>query len=171
MTKIADTLMTGLSLKAALAVAGLAAEDLVPVYDASAATWKVVPINDLSSDVERSAAIGGSTATELDICDVSAQTETITVAGAITLTKRVTNLSAASGAYAVTLAAPAAAMLGQVKVIQMTVAGNAITLALTNIIGQSGGTGASFDAVNETLILLAGVNKWTVLKEVGVTLA
>ena len=113
----------------------------------------------------------GATAAELNLLDVSAQTSTILVAGAISVTSRVTNLSAASGAYAVTLAAPDASMLGQVKVIQMTVAGNAITLALTNVQGGSAATTASFDAVNETLILVAGTNKWNVIKEVGVTLS
>jgi len=113
----------------------------------------------------------GATAAELNLLDVSAQTSTILVAGAISVTSRVTNLSAASGAYAVTLAAPDASMLGQVKVIQMTVAGAAITLALTNVQGGSAATTASFDAVNETLILVAGTNKWNVIKEVGVTLS
>ena len=112
-----------------------------------------------------------ATPAELNLADASAQTETITVAGAVSVTSRVTNLDATSGAYAVTLAAPDASMLGQVKVINMTVAGNAITLALTEVQGQSAGTGASFDAVDETLVLVAGVNKWTVVGEAGVTLA
>jgi hypothetical protein len=114
---------------------------------------------------------GGATATELDLLDLSAQTSTILVAGAISVTKRVTNLSAASGAYAVTLAAPNAAMLGQVKIITMTVAGAAITLALTVIIGGTAATSASFDAVDETLVLVAGVNKWIVVGQAGVTLS
>jgi len=112
-----------------------------------------------------------STAAELNITDVSAQTETILVAGAVSVVKRITNLSAASGAYAVTLAAPNASMLGQIKVIQMTVAGNAITIALTQVLGGSAANTASFDGVNETLTLLAGVNKWIVLDEHGVTLS
>lgn len=113
-----------------------------------------------------------ATAAEINShCDVSANAETILVAGAISTTLGVTNLSAASGTYAVTLAAPDAAMAGQVKVIQMTVAGNAITLALTNVQGGSAATSASFDAVNETLVLVAGASKWTVVGEAGVTLS
>jgi len=119
--------------------------------------------------------VGQSTAAltlaEMDLLDLSSQTSTITVAGAVSVTKRITNLNATSGAYAITLAAPDATMLGQIKVIQMTVDGNAITMALTEVIGQSGGNSASFDAVNETLVLVAGTNKWIVLKEVGVTLS
>jgi hypothetical protein len=103
--------------------------------------------------------------------DTSAQVETILVAGAISLTKRVTKLSAASGAYAVTLAAPSTAMIGQTKVIDMTVAGNAITLALTNVVGGTASTTASFDAVNESLVLVAGTNKWIVVGQAGVTLS
>jgi hypothetical protein len=175
MTKIADTQFTAINLKTALLVSAIAAGDLVPVYDATSNAWKVIDVNDLGSDAEVAAAVlaanGATTAAEIGLLDLSAQTETILVTGAISITKRCTNLSAASGAYAVTLAAPDATMLGQVKVIQMTVAGNALTLALTNVQGGSAGTTASFDAVNETLVLLAGASKWTVLKEVGVTLS
>ena len=119
--------------------------------------------------------IGGNvitaTAAEINELAVSAETETITVAGAVAVDKKITNLDATSGAYAVTLAAPAAGSIGQTKVIQMTVAGNAITMALTNVQGGTAGTSASFDAVDETLVLVAGTNKWTVTAEVGVTLS
>ena len=50
-------------------------------------------------------------------------------------------------------------------------AGNAVTMALTNVQGGSAGSSASFDAVNETLILVAGTNKWNVIAEIGVTLS
>jgi len=117
--------------------------------------------------------LDGATVTtaELNKSDASAETETILVAGAVSASSRITHLDATSGAYAVTLAAPDASMLGQVKVITMTVAGAAITMALTECQGQSAGTGASFDAVDETLVLVAGPNKWTVVGEAGVTLA
>lgn len=113
----------------------------------------------------------GASAAEIDLLDLSAQTETVIAAGVASVTKRVTNLDSSGGAGAFTLAAPDATMLGQVKIIQMTVAGNALTLALTNVQGGSAATTASFDAVDETLVLIAGTNKWTVLKEVGVTLS
>lgn len=48
---------------------------------------------------------------------------------------------------------------------------NAVTLALTNVIGQSSGTGASFDAAAETLTLVSMSTKWVVLDEIGVTMA
>ena len=117
--------------------------------------------------------LDGATVTtaELNLLDASANTETITVAGAIDPATRITYLDATTGAYAVTLAAPSAAMLGQVKVIEMTVAGNAITLALTEVQGGSAATSASFDAANETLVLVAGSLKWNVVGESGVTLA
>jgi len=167
MTKIADTVFKEVVNKGDLAVASLTSSDRVPVYDDSAGTWKMVPIDDFASDVET----GDATAAEKNLLDVSAQTETLLVAGAVSVTKRLTNLSADSGAYAITLAAPDASMLGQVKIIQMTVAGNDITMALTNVQGGSAANTATFNAVNETLTLIAGANKWTVLNETGVTLS
>lgn len=113
----------------------------------------------------------GATAAELNIAaDASAQTETIDASGVVAATKRITKI-AGTGAGAVTLAAPDATMIGLVKIIEMTAANGAITLALTNVQGGSAATTASFDAVNETLVLIGGTNKWTVLKEVGVTLS
>lgn len=117
--------------------------------------------------------LDGATVTtaELNKLDTSAETETILVAGAVSASTRITYLSAASGTYAVTLAAPDAAMLGQVKVIEMTVAGNDITLALTEVQGGSAATTATFNAANETLTLVAGSLKWNVVGESGVTLS
>ena len=125
---------------------------------------------DVTSEV---GALSGVTATasELNLLDVSAQSETITEAGAVSVVKRNTEIDSSGGAYAITLAAPDASMLGQVKVIEMTTAGNAVTMALTNVQGGSAATSASFDAVNETLILVAGTNKWNVVGEIGVTLS
>ncbi|MFA5186894.1 MAG: hypothetical protein WC551_10480 [Patescibacteria group bacterium] len=176
MTKIADSMMTGLNTKSALAVGDIAANDKMPIYDDSAAAWKTVEAVDLATNTEVNAAIvaaiGDVSESELGLLDITEQTETILVAGAVSVTKRLTKLSAASGAYAVTLAAPNAAMFGQVKVIEMSVAGAAITLALTNCEGQSAGTGASFDGVGEKLVLVGGLSKWTIIKEAGgVTLA
>jgi hypothetical protein len=114
----------------------------------------------------------GSTAAELNLLDLSAQTEAITVAGAVSVTKRYTTLNSTSGAYAVTLAAPDASMIGQVKVIEMTVdAGNNITLALTNVQGGSAATTATFADVNDVLVLVAGATKWHVIGESGVALS
>lgn len=110
------------------------------------------------------------TVAEVDMLDASAQTETILVTGPVSVTKRISNLSAASGAYAVTLAVPNAVMLGQVKVIQMTVAGNALTLALTNVTG-GGGTTCTFTNVDDTLVLVGGLNKWNYVSAAGAVIA
>lgn len=57
MTKIADTIFKEFpTLKASLAVGSLAAGDLVPVYDVTASAWKMVDINDMSTDAETTAA-------------------------------------------------------------------------------------------------------------------
>lgn len=114
----------------------------------------------------------GATAAEINnIADVSAYTQTITVAGAITATGAIRHvlIDGASGTYAITLAAPTVA--GTPLCIQY-VAGstNAITLALTNVIGGSAATSASFDAVNETLCFISTTTKWMVVGQTGVTL-
>lgn len=112
-----------------------------------------------------------STAAEIDLqCDVSAQTETIDAAGTVSATKRITKI-AGTGAGAVTLAAPDASMLGVIKIIEMTAANGAITLALTNVDSGSAATTASFDAVGEALTMVGGVSKWHIIDEVGVTLS
>lgn len=99
-------------------------------------------------------------------------TEALTVAGALELGKTYHSVANAAGApYAVTLAAPTASNRGQIKEIEMTVATSAVTLALTNVEGGSAATTATFDAIGEKLILIAGASKWCVLKEQGVTLS
>lgn len=112
-----------------------------------------------------------ATASELNqFNDVSAYQETIEAAGALSVTKRYSKLAVATGG-AVTLAAPAASMLGQVKVIEMTTDDGDVTLALTNVVGQSSGTGATFNSVGDALVLIAAFDKWIVLKEYGIALA
>ena len=92
--------------------------------------------------------------------DVSDQTETLTADGAISVTKRITNL-ADTGTGAFTLAAPNAALLGSVKLIQMTADNGAVTVALDNVIGvPSGDTLATFDDVGDSLVLVAGASAW-----------
>lgn len=113
-----------------------------------------------------------ATPTELErFNDVSAYQETVAAAGALSVTKKV-SLLALAGAGAVTLAAPGAEMLGQTKLIQMTADNGDVTLALTNVVGQSSGTTATFNDVGDSLTLLAGANsKWIVVKEQGVSLS
>lgn len=102
-------------------------------------------------------------------------TESVTAAGALSATKSVSILTGpAASTYAVTLAAPATA--GIVKTITMvsTTSTNAVTMALTNVVGGSAASSASFDAAGETLILISNGGsspKWVVLKEYGVTLS
>lgn len=111
-----------------------------------------------------------ATPTELNqLNDASTYQETIAAAGALSVTKVVSKL-ALSGAGAVTLAVPDASMLGQQKMIEMTVDNGDVTLALTNIEGGTAATTATFSAVGQKLILLGGVSKWTVIKEMGVVL-
>ncbi len=98
--------------------------------------------------------------------------QTITEAGAISLDANHVKITGpGASTYAVTLAAPSRG--DQVLVIEMvgTTATNAVTLALTNIVGGSGAASASFDAAGETLVLISNSSKWVVLKEQGVTLS
>jgi len=114
----------------------------------------------------------GSTAAELNLLDLSAQTETIDSGVAASVTKRITKIdNHVTGAGAITLAAPDATMLGQVKIIEMTVDGGDVTLSLANIDGGTAATTATFDDVGECLSLVGGVSKWHVIGEAGVTLS
>lgn len=109
---------------------------------------------------------------ELNDNDISARTQSITAAGAIDLNARHVKITGpSSSTFAVTLAAPTRA--GIVKVIEMigTTSTNAVTLALTNVVGGTGSATASFDAAGETLVLISTSTKWVVLKEMGVTLS
>lgn len=129
-----------------------------------------VDAGDLSVD----GVVIGSTPAELDaICDASASAETVTGAGAVSISKAYTSL-VTTGANALTLAAPGAASIPRLKVIHMTTDGGDGTLASTNIIGQSSGTTSiTFDDAGDYLVLVAvpGLNKWAVVKEGGVTAA
>ena len=124
----------------------------------------------LDGTVKKNGTAITATGTEINKLDLSAQTETILAAGAISVTGKISNL-ALVGAGAVTLAAPDATMLGVVKVIEMTVDNGDVTLALTNVQGGSAATTATFDAVGEQLVLVGGSAKWTVIGEGGVTLS
>ena len=98
--------------------------------------------------------------------------EAITAAGAASVNAIVTSVTGpAASTYAITLAAPPVA--GRIKVITMagTTSTNAVTLALTNVVGGSAASSASFDAAGETLILISNGTKWVVVKEFGVTLS
>lgn len=99
-------------------------------------------------------------------------TQAITAAAAVTVDGTINRVTLSGGAYAITLAAPSAAMRGKTLIIEY-IGGDtdAVTLALTNVQGQSSGTTATFNADNETLILVGGLAKWNVAAEIGVTFA
>lgn len=112
-----------------------------------------------------------ATASELNqAADVSAYQESIIAAGALSVTKIYSGLAVVGGG-AVTLAAPAASMLGKVKVIEMVTDDGDVTLVLTNVVGQSSGTTATFNDAGDQLVLIAAASKWIVLKERGIALS
>jgi hypothetical protein len=103
---------------------------------------------------------------------IAGKVQEITEAGAIALTSNHVKITGpASSTYAITLAAPTQG--AQPLVIEMvsTTSTNAVTLALTNVIGGSAATTATFNAAAETLTLVSMSTKWVVLDEIGVTLA
>jgi len=105
------------------------------------------------------------------VADDSGNLETLSSAGAISITKRNTNL-ALDGTGAITLDACPASMNGKIKKIEMTADNGDVSFALTNVQGQSSGTTATFNDVGDALILIGASNgKWTVVKELGITLA
>ena len=95
--------------------------------------------------------------------------ESIAAAGPLSTDKH-TKLNVASGG-AVTLAAPDPLKFGKIKLIEMQTDGGDVTLALTNVVGQSSGTTATFNDAGDQLVLQAGLTKWIVLKERGISLS
>lgn len=114
-----------------------------------------------------------ATAAEINqACDQSAGTETIDSGAVVSEQIRITKIdNTTSGAGAITLAAPDVEMLGLTKIIEMTVANGAVTLALTNVQGGSAATTATFSVIGDTLVLVGGSSKWTVIGEGGVVLS
>lgn len=115
----------------------------------------------------------GSTAAEINTrTDDSAMVETSTgTSGALSTSIAVSAIDSTAGAGTRTLAVPTKPAM--IKIIKMTVDNGDTTLDLTNIVGGSAATTATFDAVDETLVLVSDVasGKWIVLAEVGVTLS
>lgn len=99
--------------------------------------------------------------------------ENVIAAGAASITTRVTTLvGPAASTYAITLAAPSAPGILKEITMTSTTGTNAVTLALTNVVGGSAASSASFDAAGETLVLISNnASKWVVIKEYGVTLS
>lgn len=112
-----------------------------------------------------------ATAAEINArVDDSAMSETVTAAGAVSVSVAETSL-ALVGAGAVTLAVPTKPAM--IKIITMTADNGDVTLALTNVVGGSAATTATFNDVNDVLVLVSDLAraKWVVLKEVGVVLS
>lgn len=111
-----------------------------------------------------------ATASEINqFNDVSGYVEVVTAVGALSVTKKYTKLELV-GAGSVTLAAPDASMIGQTKVIEMTVDNGDVTMALTQVVGQSSGTTCTWNDAGDALVLMALSGKWLVIKEYGVTM-
>jgi len=126
-------------------------------------------LGDMALQEPSAVAITGGSVTGTDLAP---SIQAITEAGAIDLDAgHVSITGPATSTYAVTLAVPSRP--GVVKVIEMvaTTATNAVTLALTNVVGGSSASSASFNAAGEILTLISGTAKWIVLDELGVTLS
>ena len=166
--------------KLAITVADATGNTTTTVNVAAQATTRTYTVDDYGASGSfamlgaAATAVIGSTPAEIDaICDASASAETRTGAGAISATVAYTSL-VTTGADALTLAAPGAASAVRTKVIHMTTDGGDGTLASTNIVGQSSGTTSiTFNDAGDYLILVSvpGLNKWSVVKEGGVTAA
>lgn len=114
-----------------------------------------------------------STAAELNRLDDSAEVETIDSGVEASVTKFNTIIdNTTTGAGAITLDVCPSTMVGKIKTIRMGVDNGDVTLALTNVVGGTQATTATFDAVDEELILIGSSSgKWIVVKELGVTLS
>jgi len=146
-------------------------------FDLTGLTLKVDALEidgvDIAAELE---AIDGITATAAEInnmCDQSAGVQAITAAGAVTVDGTINRATLAGGAYAITLAVPGAAAVGKFLVIEYRGGDtDAVTLALTNVVGGTAATTATFNADGEGILLYGAAAKWVVVKEFGgVTLA
>ena len=92
----------------------------------------------------------------------TANTETSTTnAGALSTTKLVSLISSA-GAETRTLAAPTVAQDGQMKIVKMSVDGGTVTVLAANIDAYTT-EDATFDDVNDSMVLIACGLKWRVV--------
>ncbi len=144
-------------------------DDLVALEAITAAGWAL--LDDASAAAQLVTLGVNATAAEVNArCDDSAMLENVVAAGALSVTVAASTLAVVSGG-AVTLAAPSKPAMQ--KIIKMTVDDGDVTLALTNVVGGTQATTATFSAVGQTLVLISDVasGKWLVLKEQGVVLS
>ena len=146
--------------------------DTATVTDLTAAGRALL---DDANNVDQMVTLGmNATAAEINqFNDVSGYSEVITAAGALSVTKKYSKISITGATYDVTLAAPDATMLGQTKVIEMTVNTGPTTTVnltpLTNLVRDGAAvTNCAFNAVGETLLLVALTDKWMVVQSYGV---
>lgn len=133
------------------------------------ANRREVDLGDMATQDASSVAITGGTVLG---ATMAGAVQTITAAGAISLNSNHVKITGpASGTYAVTLAAPSRGSQAMVIEMTATTSTNAVTLALTNVVGGTAATTATFNAAGETLTLISNSTKWVVLDEYGVTLA
>lgn len=134
---------------------------------------RVLALNELARESDTGSFKFGDGVTTYSLLPYGGQTatETIAAAGALSVVVPVSKL-ALVGAGAVTLAAPSTGMLGRLKTVQMTTDNGDITMALTNVVGQSSGTTATFNDAGDALVLIGGASgKWIVVKEFGIALS
>lgn len=128
-----------------------------------------VDLGDMATQDASAVAITGGTVLG---ATMAGAVQTITATGAISLNANHVKITGpASGTYAVTLAAPSRGSQAMVIEMTATTSTNAVTLALTNVVGGTAATTATFNAAGETLTLISNSTKWVVLDEYGVTLA
>lgn len=121
-------------------------------------------------------AIHAAVIDQMNFCAAAAgpPVQSITAAAAINADAALVGITGpAASTYAITLAAPRVQDKGRTLVIEMlsTTSTNAVTLALTNVVGGTASSSASFDAAGERLVLIGGSTKWEVLDQNGVTLS
>ena len=136
---------------------------------ANVVRYREINLGDMATQDGSSVEITGGTVIGATLAGA---VQTITEAGAISLNANHVKITGpATSTYAVTLAAPTRG--GQVMVIEMTstTSTNAVTLAMTTVIGGTQATTATFNAAAETLVLVSNSAKWVVIKEQGVTLS
>ena len=136
----------------ALTAANLAATDLVPVYDESTKTVKKVTVASFATDTEAAALItGGTLAGSFTSLTNSGAfiggVQSLSGAGAVNLTKEVTEYTSTGAAQALTLADGTA---GQRKVIIHGVDGGSGVLTPTT---KTGFTTITFTAVGDSCVL------------------
>lgn len=135
---------------------------------------KIGGVANTSSAAEINILTGATlTVTELNRLDDSAEVETIDSGVEVSVTKFNTIIdNTITGTGAITLAACPSTMVGKIKTIRMGVDNGDVTLALTNVQGQTSGTTATFEDVGDELILVGSAGgKWTVIKELGIALS